>query len=424
MTHSVIRGAAVLRSLLEDHCFDLRQLDAAGFRDWLERHLDHWKQDPVFAQRTAIRNLRRAHPNLLRLEREDRRAAAADAAAASHLRLQRLAKELADADEAISGLTAAVERTAPPKRADLERKLESFRTLRASRRLEQQELIEASPERQNLLRLRDELQQLRTAIGLDDAEAALAALQKERGQRSGRAGASFEQQTNQLIHSVILPELTRLNPSKPAPPTGRTSRTGSVHVLRGVTLGAARMEIDALVVRQPAGNDAPVEVLAMVETKRNLNDLAHGFRHRQENLAWLTGDAEGYRREAYRTRVFTSGDFDRPAVHLHAGREFLFTRDSFRIFHRDATSSLFFDSLYLITRPGPIWGLSRASLNRLSYRVSTDRRWDPDDAEAVDHLLRWCRRLTHDIETPEVLRMYASTEQRAGQILFAVEPPP
>lgn len=197
-----------------------------------------------------------------------------------------------------------------------------------------------------------------------------------------------------------------------------------MQVLRGVTLGAARMEIDGLVVRESAGPGEPLEVLAMVETKRNLNDLAHGFRHRQENLAWLTGDAAGYRPEMYRTRVFTSGHFDRPAVHRQQGREFLFTRDSFRIFRRDSASSQFFDSLYLITRPGPMWGLSGAALNRLSHRISTDPRWDLENPESMERLLNWCRRLTHPIETPDVLRMYASTESRARQILFAVEPPP
>src|SRR5205085_9755144 len=130
-----------------------------------------------------------------------------------------------------------------------------------------------------------------------------------------------------LTERHILPDLLR------ARADGASDRR--VRILRRVTLGAARVEFDQLVVRVPAAAGRPVQVLAAVEVKKNINDLAHGFRLRQENLAWLTGDAGGYDPALYRTGHFRSGHFDRPAEHREGGDAFLFAPGSFRRFRRE-----------------------------------------------------------------------------------------
>src|SRR4051794_41918216 len=56
--------------------FDLRTLDLAGFRRWLNLHLARWASDPAFVQRARVRDLRRAHPDLRPLEEDHRRAPA------------------------------------------------------------------------------------------------------------------------------------------------------------------------------------------------------------------------------------------------------------------------------------------------------------------------------------------------------------
>ncbi|WP_164103288.1 hypothetical protein [Candidatus Laterigemmans baculatus] len=418
MNSPLIRGGEVLRWLLEERCFDVRQLDAAEFPDWLRRHQARWERDAAFAQRARLRDLRRSCPSLLQLERELRRATAAEAATASHARRQTLERAASGAEQAIAGLTNALARAAPEDRTRLAEKLESFHARQRTLRSQQEQLTAASPELQNLLRLRDQLHALRADCGVEEVEAELARLERVRGQGTGRSGSTFEHQAESLIEQAILPDLS--------PPSGE------VAILRGVTLGAARLELDAVVVRQPADPAAAVEVLAVVEVKRNLNDLAHGFRHRQENLAWLTGDSAAYDPAAYdpavydagayRTRRFIRGHFDRPAVHSQAGVDYLFTRESFRGFRRDAVTSLFLDSLYLLTRPGAIWGMPSKALNRLSHRLASDPELDLAEASAVERLLRWCHRQTHDLETPDVLRMYGSSESRARQILFATRP--
>src|SRR5262249_23660978 len=101
------RGVRALRRLLREQTFDLRNLDVGGFRRWLDVRLERWRQDPVFAQRARVRDLRRAHPQLPALEQEHRRAARAEAASAHYTRLRRLEQELLDADNAVSGLTTA-----------------------------------------------------------------------------------------------------------------------------------------------------------------------------------------------------------------------------------------------------------------------------------------------------------------------------
>lgn len=406
----VCRGVKALRRVLREQTCDLRELDEAGFRPWLERHLERWKQDAVFAQRVRIRDLRRSCPALAPLEQEYSRLADADAASSQFARLSQLDQELADTNRAIAGLTGALDRAVPERQPDLRRKLEAFRVQRQALEREQAERAEASSERQAVLRIERELRRLRAAIGLDLEEAYLATLLTERGRCGGRAGKTFEQAAVALAERIIVPDLLRHN-------RGPTARR--VLVLQGVTLGAARLELDQLVVREPRRGGQPVEVLALVEAKRNINDLAHGFRQRQENLAWLTGETACYHPEDYRTRQFRTGHFDTEAVHNHHGETLVFTRRSFRRFRRDSDSGLYLDRLYFITRHGPAWGLRSAALERIGYRVATDEEWAPENEVYLRRLWRWGRSLANAWETPDVLRTYADPPRRGRQILFA-----
>lgn len=404
MPTSFTRGPEVLNRLLAEQTFDLRSLDLAGFRDWLARHLARWETDPVFVQRVRIRHLRRAHPQIRALEKECRRAEQQEAGTPQSMRLQELERELENTGKAIAGLGAAVEGATAALRPPLEEKLTAFQTRRQVLLAEQAELRQASQPWQTLSRVEAELRDLRAAVGLDREEARLEALVREHGRLSGRAGESFEDIARAITRDCIVPEL---------------SPGGEGRVLSGVTLGAARTELDQVVVRvrEPA---APVEVLGVVEVKRNINDLAHGFRQRQENLAWLSGDTANYDAEAYRTGYFTSGHFDRPATHEEAGGTFVFDRGSFHRF--GPTGSPRIDRLYFITRSGPIWGVSSGALTRISHRVATDERWAPESETYLGDLLRWCQSLAEELETPEVLRFYASIGGR--QVLLAGSPMP
>jgi hypothetical protein len=408
-TLHVNRGTRALRRWLEQ-AVDLRGLDLEGFRHWLGQQLPRWELDPAFAQRARIRDLRQAHPELLALERMLRHALAADEASPQAERLFQLEEELSRADKAIAGLEAARARTADAQKlSGLRHKLAAFQARRQALLSEQALLIHASPARRELLRARAELEQLRSSLGLERAEAELAELSRGQGLRSGHAGQSFEQQVLPLTWRFIVPDLVR---------RGDAAR---LRVLRGVGLGAARTEFDQLIIRRPRRPEQPVEVLGVVEVKRNLNDLAHGFRHRQENLAWFKGEAGHYDPSLYRTRYFRSGHFDREAVHEEDGERFVFSRDSFRRFRREPGIGLVLRRLYFITRGGTLSGVSTAALARIRHRVATDARWQQRGDASLGELLRWCQSLAEPLEAPDVLRLYGSTPARARQVLV-IEP--
>jgi len=407
----VARGTRELRRLLR-HAVELRGLGLGDFCLWLTHQLAAWQSDPSFAQRVRIRELRRAEPRLHELERALRRATSADRASSQSERLQALEEELLRTGKALAGLEGALAAAAPEKQPALQHKLDAFQVRRQALREEQARLTHSSPARQELLRLQTELQQLREHMGLQTEEARLAELLQNQGRQSGRTGEAFETVALRLTWNVLVPELR-----------GRTEAK-RLRVLRGVTLRAARTEIDQLVIRLPSRAERPVEVLALVEVKRNLNDLAHGFRLRQENLAWLRGDTEHYAPGEYRTGYFRSGHFDREAVHEEDGERFVFTRESFRHFRREPGTGPYLRRLCFITREGSLTGISAAALARIRHRVATDEHWQPRSEAHLRELLRWCQALAEPVETPDVLRLYCAAPELARQILVVRRQPP
>lgn len=398
----VARGTRELRRLLRQGV-ELRGLGLEDFRRWLTQQLDYWQADPVFAQRARIRDLRRAEPRLRELEQALHRATARDRAAPRATRLNAVEEELLRTGKAIAGLGGALAQATPEKRPDLQSKLGEFQARQQTLGEEQTRLTRASPARQELLRLQAELRRLREHLGLEREEAHLAGLMQQQGRHSGKSGAAFEDLALRLTWRDLVPELSG----------GREAE----RVLRGVTLGAARTELDQLVVRLPRRSGQPVEVLALVEVKRNLNDVAHGFRLRQENLAWLSGDTAHYEPAEYRTRYFHSGHFDREAVHEEDGERFVFTRGSFRHFRREPGLGVYLRRLCFVTREASLHGVSAASLARIRHRVATDERWEPLSDSHLRELLRWCQALVEPLETPDVLRLYCAVPGMGRQVL-------
>lgn len=395
---TVARGVDALHAMLAERTTDLRRVGLDGFRDWLLRQLPGWRLDPVFAQRERIRDLRRAWPRLRALERERRRAARANADSPEGARLRQVEEELSGVVKAVEGLTGALEDADEDRRARLREKLDAFRARRAALESERDERIAASPERTLLMRLDAEMERLRGESGAGAEEARLHEMMRAQGRRSGRAGGGFEAAALRVVSELIVPELG----------------DGPLTVLTGVTLGTARTELDQAIVR--GSGESPVEVLAVVEAKRNPNDVAHGFTRRQSDLAWLAGHRAAYDAARHVTRHFPSGHFDRPAEHEQAGARFVFDATSFRRFHPE--NGHFLAGLYFVTRIAPLAGLSGAAMGRLRHRAAADERFAPDDDAYLADLLAWCRTLAAPIETPDVLAVYAADPGRARQILL------
>jgi hypothetical protein len=209
-TARIIRSASELRRLLQEQTSDIRSLDVDGFHTWLARHEARWQSDPVFIQRARIRDLRKAHPELVALERRHRQAVGEDEASPQFPRLEWLEQALIDTRKAISGLTAALGDASPERQPVLQEKLRVFLTQENSLVEEQGQLIAASHQRQSRLRIQAELQRLRMAIGLDREDAALQRLLKEQGRRAGKAGESFEDLALLITQQTILSDLLSL----------------------------------------------------------------------------------------------------------------------------------------------------------------------------------------------------------------------
>src|SRR5690606_30641371 len=180
-----------------------------------------------------------------------------------------------------------------------------------------------------------------------------------------------------ILPEVLLPDVSLTQPQ----------------ILTSVTLGAARMELDQVVVQVPAQKGEAVLVLAVVETKRNLNDLAHGFRQRQENLAWLTGTTPGYDPALYRTRSFPTGHFDLEDHYREYHQNYLSRPAAFRTSQSEA-NGYFLERLYFIARPGLLCGGSSVGLSLIQYRIATDTHWPPESEEDLKTYLAWCQSLT------------------------------
>lgn len=397
----VARGVDELERLLREQARDVRALDPPGFRTWLGQLLDRWDRDPVFRQRTAIRDTYRTHPDLRVRERDYRDAAAAFAVTPAAARLREVEWAAGNTRKAIAGLTAALARSTTDGRPGMTTKLDEFRHRLRALEAEQAELEQGSPERQAQIAAELALQQARTAAGLDRAEAELTTLLTARGRRTGRAGESFEDTAAAPIEREVVPEL---------------SAGGGVRVVRRVRLGAGA-EFDALVVRETVGGGA-AEVFAAVEAKRDINGLAHGFLRRQADLTWLTGDAERYDPTEYRTRVFPTGHFDRVVEVGDAGGGVRLGPGSFDRFRRDVATGWFLDGLYLVTRPGPQWGLGTAALARVAAWAAGEIDFAPDDPAYLFGFRQRCQGLAEVVESPDVLRLYADDEARGRHVLL------
>ena len=355
----------------------------------------------------ARSGVRAAHPQVRAAEREARRARRTYEAATEFAAISALEKAADDAGKAVAGLADAAARAAGEERERLATKQQEFANRQAALRGELAAAIEASDARRALDRAAAAVDAGRADAGLPAMEAALREDQRGVGQESTRGGARFEEVAEAVIRAHLLPELA----------AACGCDTGELRILRGVTLGAAGIEVDHLVVHRPGGTDETV-AMAVVEAKRNINDIAHGFLQRQQNLAWLTGDRAAYDVERTRTRSFPTGHFDRPAIHTQDGERFTLTARSFAGFRRDPETGHFLSGLYFVTRPGWLWGVGSSAMTRLAHRASTDERWAPDDEAYLIALLEWLREMTGPCEAPDVVAMYAGRSEIADRIVL------
>ncbi len=176
-------------------------------------------------------------------------------------------------------------------------------------------------------------------------------------------------------------------------------------------------EFDQIVV-QCATEQEAVDVLAVVEAKRNVNDLVHGFEVRQENLAWLVGDPSGYVVDKYRTSAFPEGHFT-GAVHVEQGRTYRFERSSFARFQTPNEQGFRLAGLWFLTQRRPLLGVTSSELGQILYQVSTNPSHHLASNSGLGKFRKSVLRFVSDFQTRNVLNLYAETDKLAQQIVFA-----
>ena len=352
---AVTRGASALRDFLarESHARGSRA-DPRAFADWLEDEtFARIRSDEAFALRAYANGLRRRHAALL----DPLLAAVADAEAAydasdDAARIRAAATDVERANAAVAGIRRFLD---DPPRAEAEATTKNDAKRLATRAkldavlarlpIAERHLndVRASSEiHRARADTRAALAEAREAVGLADAEAAAAEASRIFGGDVVDKGKSFETTCEAIVRDFLHRDPNAFRSSS------LDREEGDLWLLRNVTLGMAAGEIDLAVVRarrddpsafvdanprdgdgvrRRAGNDttaegardasgpdsesAPaVDVLAIVECKRNPDDVARGFHARQTTLGWLAGsdyDPEDWRNTRHPTGHFARG---------------------------------------------------------------------------------------------------------------------
>lgn len=414
MDIEIYHGRRFLKRYLAENSFAIHELDLAQFKTWVQAQLDRHKDDMSFQQRCRVRDIQKQHaPTLSHLYGELQSANDKWQTCTNKSRIEFLESEIFKSNKAIAGLTQAAQKK-DAKRAACLQKLAQFQDKIAILQKEYDDILHSTPEREALNKAEALLLGFKNSIALTSNEEYLQQLFSEQGNRATRAGENFEKAAREIVEQRIVSSFHRKSKSM------HTRNPKQIYVLSRVTLGCARAELDYVVVKSNA-QTKPVEVLAIVEVKRNINDVAGGFAIRQENLAWFTHDETGYDPQIYRTRLFHLGHFDHGAYHEEHGQKFLFTDASFRYFGKHLFCNYFMHRLFFIVQYKTfLQGMSSAEYGKFLYKIATDIEFDPHNDDYLQNLLKWTKSTIAQFQTKDVLLLYNS-HVRWAQQLFVVK---
>jgi hypothetical protein len=409
-TSDIHKGVRFLRKYLRENRHDFREMSLEEFKLWVASEISHKNHDPVFLQRCKVRDIKKKHSEpLISLEKALQEAIQHLDACVHKQRLEELEQGMENSRKAIEGLTQAVKNSTGEKRTACKEKLRYYKTRWANLKKEWQLLLKATPEKRELLRASAELSTFREKIGLTQEEQYLDNIVHKSAHQSTKAGSTFEDMAFLVISQEIIPIATK---------NLRIKKKQKAKVLSQVTLGCARAEIDYMVILPPAEEGAPAQVLAIVEVKRNINDIVHGFLLRQENLRWFTGDKGGYDAAIYRTKLFQTGHFDRVAMHEQNGEKFSFDKSSFQHFHKDEKTTHFLDNLFFVTSRRRLLGMNSGEYAKIIYKIGMDTEFDLENSAYMEKLFLYAKNMLSPFQTREVLELYASQIKWGRQLLF------
>lgn len=395
------QSAEELKGYIKRNSVALRCMSLQDFRTWLGARIEEASMQEQFRLRCWIRDVRTIHRRRLR-DREQRLEVAKRAYELSPVAVEfeQASREVDSLHKGVAGLKAAVAegRADPEKLQQFEQRLVAAEARLAGARDELN-----TPEKRRLDRATSSLQRMMEEVGLAEAESRLEQNHDQQGSASTIAGSRFERISSQAARELIIPSLGLVN-HEPV-------------ILHGATLDCPQGELDQLIITIEKNGVAKVH--AVVEAKNNLNDLAHGFRVRQENLAWFVGDKQGYDPGRYRTSRFRDGQFDGVVAHHHEnGLTYQFDSSSFDLFREPDKPPYRLERLFFVTEQRPLLGLDSGDLSRVMHRVATDHRFDIQSNTKLKRLYEWMLDFIEPVQTIDILRMYADDESLAKNIIM------
>lgn len=404
-THQKLNYNRILgiESLLEKADFNIHHTSLEEFASWLQSQDDSLQKNEVYATRSTIRNIKRSH--IVEWKRLNNLCQTLEESWNNHsLKVQydTIVQRQNNIVKALHGLRATWNTT------HQEKTLSKIQLLEEESHTLSKQFIDIDSQCQikhDLDQVQKQIQDFRHELGLDKLESKLKYLLQQQGQSYNNNGISFEDLSYNLIQNYIYPQIN-------------INMLSQDHwcILRQVKLGCARAEWDYVVVEQQ-DNTKPVHILALIEVKRNANDIVHGFEVRQENIAWATQDSQGFSKELYKTKVFQDGIFSKAVVHIENGIEYLFSTESFKNFHR-ANNGYYMDHLFFITRIKKLLGMTNSEYQKIFYRLSTDYELDLHNEIELMNFWNWCKNIVSKIQTKDILQLYANNEQWKKQIII------
>lgn len=405
MENTLLSGNNFLKDFLGKNTCDFSTMNLENFVVWLKKQVAQKSTDPSFYKRCEIRDLQYLHRSRFYvLWDASKKAQQAWDSCASKEKWESVERKIFGSKRAIEGLSLAIQEKSGEKRLDCMAKLEAFQKELGSLEQQREEMLKSLQQKHDLDKAESELFAFKQEIGLDKKEKELEEILHAQGQNTSQAGSHFENIARDAIEKYIFPIVSENLPCE---------QKASLKLLSNVTLGCARAEIDYLVVLPSSPFTI---VLAIVEVKRNINDLAWGFQVRQENLAWFTGDTARYDPQLYRTHIFQEGHFDKSVCHEEQGEKFFFCMDSFSLFQRE--KSCFLDRLFFITDARTLTGMLSSEYRKFLYHISTDMNFDMENPEYLEKLFAWTKTIVSPFQTKHALELYASQEKWARQIIF------
>ncbi|EKX54870.1 hypothetical protein GUITHDRAFT_99522 [Guillardia theta CCMP2712] len=429
---STVAGRAAIDSLLMESNVERPFESEESFAQWVQTSYRRWSLDPTISEQLRILDLETVHEDVLsrasqRLVRAQEEYASCPAGSiidglrdkVSKLRMECQGRERQNL--AASNGDAALLNSAGEKNQKSSERLQAAYAELDGLTRDLESKISSCAEWKELQDAEKALLDLRREVGIEEASMRMKESERAIGRQTSYKGFDFEGQAERVVKELILPrfladaeswwdqERSAMRTSGADVPVEQFDMK-NIFVLRGLTLGIARGEFDYVIVAKstmpsgeldaPAGksvgghpqptkaqlqglSEQPVLVLAIVEVKRNVNDMGSNFMGYVERIAWFSGMERGYDPTKFATNFYRSGHFDRPFWHSDAcsRKSFKFDRSSFRLFFQDAKrvsarddlAAYVMERLNFVTRHGTIRGMSSKAEASLKKKVARDK---------------------------------------------------